>query len=160
MVKKLIAVGAALAGVLLCAQVHADDTLAIVVGKSSSIDSLSAADLQKIFKGEKSKAPDGSKVVVVMRDTGSPERDAALAGIYKMSEAEYNKYFLQATFTGAVQAAPKALSSGAAIKQFVSSTAGGIGYVKSSEIDDSVKVVKVDGKAPTDGDYPIKIGGK
>jgi ABC-type phosphate transport system substrate-binding protein len=145
---------------LLAGACLADETLAVIVPKSSGIDSLSASDLQRIFKGEKAKGPDGVKLVVVMREAGSAERDAALAGIYKMGEADYNKYFLQATFTGAVQAAPKSLSSPAAMKAFVGTTTGAIGYVKSADADDSVKVVKVDGKAPSDPGYPLKLGAK
>lgn len=135
---------------------QAQEHIALVVGKSTGIDNLSSIELQKLFKCEKSKAPDGSKVTVVMRDTGSAERIAVLTSVLKMAEGEYSKHILQATFTGAVQAAPKSLSSGGAVKQFVSSTPGGLGYIKASEIDDSVKVVKVDGKSPTDADYPLK----
>lgn len=149
-----ITLAASLTGI---AGLQAEDALAIVVSKTCAVDSISSAELQKIFKAEKTKGPDGSKVVVVMRDAGSPERDAALAGILKMSEAEYKKYFLQATFTGAVQNAPKTLSSSEAVKQFVTTTTGGIGYIKSSDIDESVKILKVDNKAPTDPDYPLKL---
>src|SRR4051812_13771979 len=95
------------------------DNLAIIVNKGCHVDNLTAADLAKYFKADKTKAPDGTKFVIVMHDTGRPERDAALREIFKMSEAEYANHFVEATFTGAVAAAPKAFGSAAAVKKFV-----------------------------------------
>ena len=131
------------------------DHLAVIVGKTSKLDDVSSADLQRYFKAEKSKTPDGVKLVIVMLDLGRPEREAALRSIYKMSEAEYNDYFVGATFTGAVQSAPKALPSVAAVKKFVAETPGAIGYVRASDADDTVKSLKVDGKAPGEAGYKI-----
>ena len=76
---------------------------------------------------------------------------------FKCSEAEYNDYFAGQVFTGAVKSAPKACPSSAAMKEYVAATPGALGYVKASEADDSVKVLKVDGKAPSDADYGLKI---
>lgn len=131
--------------------------LAIVVNKASSLDNLSSAELTKYFKADKSKAPDGTKVVIVMQAPGRAERAAALKGIYKMSESEYSDYFVEATFTGAVAEAPRALADGAAVKSFVAGNAGGLGYIAASEADDSVKVLKVDGKAPGDAGYKLSL---
>ena len=131
--------------------------LAIVVAKNRDIDNVTSDELTKIFRAEKNKGSDGVRFVLIARETGSPERTAALAGIYKVSEDEYAKYFLQATFTGLVQAAPRSLTSPAAMRQFVASTPGAIGYLRGSDVDDSVKVVKVDGKSPGDADYSLKI---
>jgi len=133
------------------------DQLAVVVGKTSSLDGVTTAELQKYFKAEKSKMPDGTKIIIVMQDVGNAARDAALHGIYKMSEAEYNDYFVGQTFTGAVQSAPKSFPSVAAVKAFVAATSGAIGYLRASDADDSVKVLKVDGKSPGDADYSLKM---
>jgi hypothetical protein len=141
---------------LFVAGARAED-LAIIVNKTNSLENITSAELVKYFKAEKSKAPDGKKIVIVMQDAGRPERAAALKDIYKMSETEYNDYFVEATFTGAVAAAPKALPSGAAVKSFVAETPGGLGYALSSEADASVKVLKIDGKAPGDADYKLKM---
>jgi ABC-type phosphate transport system substrate-binding protein len=151
-----LVLGMLLIGVEARAQDKSGD-LAIIVNKSCSLDNVSRAELVKIFKGEKSKNPDGAKYVIIMRDSGSPERSAALRGIYSMSDAEYEKYFLQATFAGTVQAAPKVLTSSTGVCQFISSSPGAISYVGGGDADSSVKVVKVDGKAPGDAGYPLKL---
>ena len=110
-------IGICLVAVLISAPVIGEektDHLAIIVSKSSQFEDISTSNLQKYFKAEKSKTPDGKKIVIFMMDLGRPERDAALKHIYQMSESEYTDFFVSATFTGAVQAAPKALSSPAA----------------------------------------------
>jgi ABC-type phosphate transport system substrate-binding protein len=131
--------------------------LAIVVNPACSLDNLSSAELTRIFKAEKTKNPDGVKYLLTTRETGSPERNAALKVIYQMTDSEYEKFFLQATFAGTVQSAPKQLASTSAVLQFVGGSPGAISYLRASDADGSVKILKIDGKSPGDPDYPIKI---
>jgi ABC-type phosphate transport system substrate-binding protein len=131
--------------------------LAVIVNKNSPLNNVTSEELAKILRGEKAKDANGVRFVLTTREAGSPERAAALAQIYKMGEDDYSKYFLQATFTGQVQAAPRALSGAAVAKQFVSVTPGAISYVRSSDADDSVKILKVDGKSPGEAGYPVTI---
>ena len=134
------------------------DNLVIVMAADSTTDGVTAADLAKTFRGEKSRTADGKKFVIVMREPGSGERAAALSQIYNMSEPEYKTYFLQATFTGTVTSAPKNQSSADSMKAFIAKTPGAIGYVWAKDVDASVKVIKIDGKGPGDADY--KLNGK
>jgi ABC-type phosphate transport system substrate-binding protein len=139
---------------------RADDAaadLAVIVNKASKLSDVTSVDLAKYFKADKTKTPDGTKLVIVMQDPGHGAREAALKDIFKMSEEAYNEHFVEATFTGAVAAAPKSLPSAAAVKKFVAETPGAIGYVHASEADDSVKVLKVDGQAPGEAKYGLKI---
>jgi ABC-type phosphate transport system substrate-binding protein len=131
--------------------------LAIVVGKSCSLDNVTSAELAKIFRAEKSKDANGVRFFILTREAGSAERTAALAGIYKLSEDDYAKYFLQATFIGLVQSAPREMSSSPAMLGYVVRIPGAIGYVRASDADDSVKILKVDGHAPGEAGYPLKV---
>ena len=131
--------------------------LAIIVSKSRDVDNVTSEELTKIFRAEKPKGSDGVRFILIAREPGSAERAAALAGIYKASEDDYAKYFLQATFIGLVSSAPRPFSSAAALRQFVANTPGAIGYLRGSDVDDSVKIIKVDGHAPGEADYPLKI---
>jgi hypothetical protein len=158
MLKKLLAlVPAILLRAAIAAAQDKSSDLAIVVNASCSLDNVSSAELAKIFKAEKSKTPEGAKFLIGVRETGSAERKAALEAIYHMTDAEYEKFFLQATFAGTVTAAPKVLAGAGAARLFVAGSPGAICYLRASEADSSVKVVKVDGKAPGDPGYPIKI---
>jgi len=131
--------------------------LAIIVAKGSTLDNLTSEELNKIFLEEKSKSPDGHKYVVTVHVAGSAESKAALGGIYKFDQGEYDTYFLRALFAGRIHEKPQPLSGGAAVRQYVAATPGAIGYLRASEVDESIKIIKVDGKSPGDADYPLKI---
>jgi ABC-type phosphate transport system substrate-binding protein len=133
------------------------ETLAIIVSKKSGLDSVSSSELVKIFKAEKRKDPAGFKYIVIMREPGSRERSTVLSQIFRMSEDEYSRYFLQAVFTGAVPSAPRQVNSAAAVKRFIADNPGAIGYVRASDQDESVKTLRVDGKLPDDQGYQISM---
>jgi ABC-type phosphate transport system substrate-binding protein len=131
--------------------------VAIVVNPACSLTDVSLPDLAKIFKAQRTKTPDGNKFVLTSRETGSPERESILSAVYQMSDPQYEKYFLAATFAGTIQSAPKVIVTGVSVCQFVASEPGAIGYLRATETDNTVKVLKVEGKAPGDPNYPIKM---
>jgi ABC-type phosphate transport system substrate-binding protein len=133
-----------------------DEALAIIVNKSNPITNVSLTELRKIFMAQQTRWPSGNRVTVVMREPGQDERATALRLIYRMSERDFNRYFLRGTFTGETQSVPKTLATGSSVDKFVFNVPGAIGYVRASEVDDSVKVVRVDGHAPRDVGYPLK----
>jgi hypothetical protein len=133
------------------------NALAIIVNKASAMDDVSLTDLAKIFKAQKATGPDGVAFVLGVRDAG-PDHVCAIKKIYGMdTDAQYDKYFLQAAFAGTVQGPPAVLSSSAAVLQFVSASPGGISFLCAGDVDGSVKVLKVDGKAPGDAGYELTI---
>jgi len=138
----------------------AEDSLAIVVNRSNPVDSLSFPELRKIFMGEQDHWSNGRRITVVMMEPGRVERQAVLAQIYKMDEKDFNQYFLHNMFTGELHAAPKALGSSTEVLKFVFNIPGAIGYLKPSEVNDSVKVVRIDSRLPGEKDYAIRLHGK
>src|SRR5271167_3997366 len=112
--------------------VSAGDEVDVIVSKANSTADLSAADAKKIFMGDKSVWPSGKRVTILMLAPGQPERAVILKEIYKMSEGDFSKYFLQAAFSGRVTAPPKDVGSAAQMKQLVAENPGAIGYLKKS----------------------------
>jgi len=141
LVLSLLVLLAALASSNRITTVAADDQVAIIVNPANPVTTLSVAEAQKIFLAEKSTWPNGKRIVLLMAAPGTPNRDVILKKIYKMSDSEFVKYFIQAGFTGEVSAPPKDVSSAAQIKQLVAANAGAIGYVGAADTDDTVKVV-------------------
>jgi ABC-type phosphate transport system substrate-binding protein len=133
-----------------------DEALAIIVNKSNPIVNVSLTELRKMFMAQQTQWASGNRVTVVMRQPGQGERATALRLIYRMSERDFNRYFLRGTFTGETQSVPKTLATAAGVAKFVFNVPGAIGYVRASEVDGSVKIVRVDGHAPWDGGYPLK----
>lgn len=140
-VSSLLAAGAVLLFLQPARQTLAADEVDVIVNKANTLDELTVAEARKVFMGDKSVWPSGKRVTILMMAPGQPERAVILREIYKMSDGDYTKYFMQAAFTGRVTAPPKETSSAAQMKQLVSENPGAIGYVKKSDVDDTVKVV-------------------
>ena len=133
------------------------ESLAIIVNRDNPVENLSLNELRTVFLGERSHWPNGRRITLVMMEPGQPERDALVRDVCHMSESDLRRRFLQGLLTGEVLVSPKTLSSPVGVRKFVFNVPGAIGYLRPEDVDDSVKVVRVDGHLPTDPDYPLKI---
>ncbi|HLJ24984.1 MAG TPA: hypothetical protein VKT71_12800 [Candidatus Acidoferrales bacterium] len=119
----------------------AGDEVAVIVNKTNTVDDLPLADARKFFMGDKSTWPSGKRVTILMLGAGQPERAVILREIYKMPEDQLGQYFVQAAFAGKISAPPKDVGTAAMMKAAVAANPGAIGYVKKSDLDDTVKAV-------------------
>jgi Ni/Co efflux regulator RcnB len=131
--------------------------LAIIVNRSNPIDNIPYMELQKVFLGERNRWTNGRRVTTVMRERGSPEREFVLNALYGMAEQDFERHWLRVQFSGEVQSPPKILSSAEGMKRFVFNVSGAIGYLRADELDDSVKVIRVDGHAPGEASYRFRL---
>jgi ABC-type phosphate transport system substrate-binding protein len=134
-----------------------EQSLAIVVNRANPVDNLSFSELRKIFLGRRSHWPNGRRIAVAMLDYGQPERQTILERVYQMDENGYRNYFLRGMFRGEVFMSPKTLASPTVARKFVFNAPGAIGYMRASDVDDSVKVLRIDGHLPLDKDYVLQI---
>jgi hypothetical protein len=75
-----------------------------------------------------------------------------------MSEAQYNRFFMQAVFAGKLNEAPRVIPSASAMKAIAANWPGAVTYILASQVDDSVKALRIDGLLPSDPGYPLKVG--
>ena len=134
-----------------------EHNLAIIVNRSNPVENLSFIELRKIFLGERSHWPNGRRIAVAMMDSARPERRTILREVYRMTEGDYRDHFLKGVYAGDVFVAPKTLSSPAVVGKFVFNALGAIGYLRASDVDGSVKVVRIDGRLPNDLDYRLQL---
>lgn len=132
------------------------ESLAIIVNRENPIENLSMAELRTIFLGERSHWPNGRRITLVMMETGQ-ERDTVVRDVCRMSESDLRRRFLQGLLTGEVLVSPKTLATPVGVRKFVFNVPGAVGYVRPEDVDDSVKVIRIDGHLPSDADYPLKI---
>ena len=133
------------------------EDLAIIVNKTNPVEAMTLAELRDVFLAERSRWPNGRKVTITMLDIGNPERDVVLRTIYRMREADFNRSFLRARFAGETTEEPKLLASPTNMVRFVFNAPGAIGYVRASSLDGSVKVLRIDGRAPGEPGYRIRF---
>lgn len=133
------------------------EPIAVVVNRSNPLTELSLVDLRRVFRGQRSRWSNGRRVTLVMRDPGTPERDAILRSVYGLDEAEYRRSYLQAVFGGQPSDAPKSLASNSGVLRFVYNVPGAIGYVRARHVDASVKMLRIDGRLPGDPGYRLEV---
>jgi len=131
--------------------------LAIIVNRSNTVDALSTSELRRVFLGDRSHWPNGRRITLVMREPGEQERRSMLRDVYQMSESDLKNHFLHGLFTGDILVSPKILATSVGVRKFVFNVPGAIGYVRLSDVDDTVKVLRVDELLPEDKGYRLKV---
>jgi ABC-type phosphate transport system substrate-binding protein len=120
--------------------------MAVVVNKDNKVEDVTAVHLGKIFRSEIKKWPDGKAVVLVLHKNSEGETET-LERLIKMSPGELKA--LIATHKDSIVMA----DSDADVLKIVQSTPGAVGLVEIHSIDNTVNVVKVDGKLPMESGY-------
>ena len=120
--------------------------MAVVVNKDSKAENITAAHLGKLVRSEIKQWPDGKAVVLVLHKNSEGETET-LERLIKMSPAELKA--LIASHKDSIMIA----DSDAEVLKIVQSTPGAVGLVEIHSIDNTVKVVKVDGKLPMESGY-------
>lgn len=138
-------------------QTASEQNLAIVINLSNPIENLSMAELRKIFLGERSHWPNGRRITLVMMEPGQPERAAVLSLICQMNESDFNNHFLHGLFTGEVFVSPKTLATPVGVRKFIFNVPGAIGYLRATDVDASVKIIRIDQRIPEDKGYRLHI---
>jgi ABC-type phosphate transport system substrate-binding protein len=133
------------------------DPLAIVVNRSNPVDDLPFSELRKIFLGSRSHWSNGRRITIVMRDPGEPERRTILHEVCGMSEDQLKTHFLRGLFTGEILVSPKVLSTPSGVRRFIFNVPGAIGYLRERDVDDSVKVVRIEELLPGDKGYRLRV---
>lgn len=122
---------------LLSASALAD--IAVVVNPANA-NTVSADDLNRLFLGRTSNFADGSKATPLNLAEGVAARDEFGTKVLNRSSAQLKAYWSKLVFTGK-GTPPKELTDDAAVKAAVAADATAIGYISSSSVDGSVKVV-------------------
>lgn len=135
----------------------ASEPLAIVVNKSNSVDELSFVELRRVFLGERSHWTNGRRITLVMREPGEPERRTILHDVCGMNEDQFETHILRGLFTGDILVSPKILATPTGVRKFLFNVPGAIGYLRLSDVDSTVKVVRIDKLMPEDKGYKLRI---
>jgi ABC-type phosphate transport system substrate-binding protein len=120
--------------------------MAVVVNKENSVENVTSVHLSRIFRSEIKKWPDGKAVVLVLHKDSAGET-GTLERLIKMNADE-----LKALIAAHKDSIVMADSDADALK-IVQSTPGAIGLVDVRSVDNTINVVRVDGKLPMESGY-------
>jgi ABC-type phosphate transport system substrate-binding protein len=138
-------------------QSNPTEPLVIVVNRSNPVNELSFDELRRIFLGNRSHWPNGRRITLVMREPGEPERRTVLHDVCGMNEDQFKNHFVHGLFTGEILVSPKILASPVGVRKFIFNVPGAIGYLRVADVDDSVKVVRIDELLPDDKAYKLRM---
>ena len=124
------------------AQSAGSNAIAVVVHKDTPVSNIRSLTLRRIFMGKQLAWPNGQHIFLVNREASSDVRGAFYARVLRLDR---NKEFLE-KITAALR--PVTRQSDADVRDYVAKTPGAIGYIKLSSVDNSVKVLPVDGVMP------------
>jgi ABC-type phosphate transport system substrate-binding protein len=112
----------------------------VIVHPSAGFASLNEEDVARLFLGKSKSFPAGGQAVPVNQTEGAVARDKFNEVICKKNASQYKAYWSQLVFTGK-GSPPKDAGDDAAVKALVAANPNMIGYIDSSGVDASVKVV-------------------
>jgi hypothetical protein len=133
-----------------------ESAIAIVVHKATVVENLSLADLRSIFLADQQFWPDRTRIILLVRAPQSDERTFVLNSIYQMDEAQFRQYWIAKMFRAEVPRGPKIVFSTDMTLELVLAIPGSISFMRANEVTDQVRVVRVDGKLPSEAGYPLK----
>ena len=135
-------------------------SMVIIVNHENHLSELPIGELRRMLLGEVTRWPDGRRITIAMREPGQPERDAVLRLVCRMNDQDFTRSLLQAAYRGELQGGPKLLDTATGVRRFVFNVPGAIGYVRSDEVDGSVKVLRIGGTIPEEPAFGLTLRAK
>jgi len=119
---------------------QANAALSVVVAAGSGIPEMSQTEVRAIFLGKSKNFANGASASPAYQDEGSSKYAEFGDKVLRKSAAQLTQYWARLVFSGK-GSPPRSAADDGAVKAFVTSTKGGIGYIDSASVDSSVKVV-------------------
>lgn len=121
-----------------------DGPLSVIVNQNGPPSSLKLSELKSIFRGERQRWHNGTKITIALMKTSTPAGKITSRKIYDMSGDELNKYWLALVFQGKAQA-PNFFTSPSDLEAFVAQNPGAIGILEPAYVMPDLKVLIIDG---------------
>ena len=151
--RRLVGIVAATALVLLPRLAAAQVSLAVVVNTTNPTERLTTDQLRRLFLAETFTFPSGGRARIAMH-SGSTAGFAQKALAQRPERVRAR--WMAAVFAGEASAAPSELASVEDVRKFVKEHPDAIAFLPATAVDESVKVVRVDGYRPGDAAYPLR----
>jgi len=144
---------------LLCCQLlgvrEASGQIAVVVNQGNAIESVTLQSLQDIYAGNKVSWSNNYKIFPVTMKSSLEVSQSFFEEALGKSSREMQRAWIRLTLSGA-GAPPKVVGTEAEVLLYVAKNEGAIGFVSVDNVNDSVRVLAVQGKLPSEKGYLLK----
>jgi hypothetical protein len=127
--------------------------LAVVVSTQNPVDELSVSDLREVLLMERQHWRGGRRIYLILPGSGTLEKDLLLRRALRMSEDALRRHYLGKLYGGEIPAFPGTVASGSAARTVVAHAPNALAIIDSSEVDSTVKVLRIGGRRPGDEGY-------
>lgn len=134
----------------------ASGQIVMVVHSDYPQNDISVEIVRRLYTGTVTRLPDGTRVILTEY---APVRAMFYRAVSNMTIDEIRRRWLSIIFSGAGGRPPTEFIDVEELKRFVANTRGALGFMPWSEVDDRVKVLTVDGRAPGDPGYALDESG-
>lgn len=134
---------AAMAGLfatLIASATLAQAGVAVVVGSKSPASMLTSEQASQLFLGKTATLPGAGAAVLIDEAEGSPVRDAFYTKVAAKNAQQMKALWSRLLFSGSAQP-PKVGNTSADVKHLLNDNPNAVGYLDTSELDGSVKVL-------------------
>jgi ABC-type phosphate transport system substrate-binding protein len=135
------------------------DPLVFIVSAQQTTTTLSAADLRNIYLGRMTRWKNGHRIAVIVRPATSDAERAFLARLVRMSDIDFSQHWLGVIFRGEAPSPPQVIASAESVEKAVAANPDSIAFLLTSETlaedDRSIRILTVDGQAPSEARYPF-----
>lgn len=114
--------------------------VAVIVNPNNN-NELNTAQIKKIFLGKINTFPDGSKAIPFDLAKGQKPREMFLQKVLKRNESSLNSYWIRMLFSSKGKQ-PTMMDNDEAIKFIVANNIHAIGYISTTNIDATIKVIQ------------------
>ena len=129
-------------------------TLAVFVAKDSALQNLKMRELRRIYTNADDSGFSGQRSVPFNHTARSGDRIGFDMTVLRMSPEEVSRFWIDRKIRG-LPGPPRAVDSLSQLLRLVSRTSGGIGYARPNQLPNDVRVVRIDGKLPSEAGYPL-----
>lgn len=123
------------------ATVFASETIAVIIGINSPLEKLSLSTLKRVYLRKSLVDEKGKRWVPLNLNINDPLRQDFSLALFAQLPEEQNDYWNNQYFHGINP--PKVMASEEAVLRFVAATAGAIGYVRLSKVNEHVKILQL-----------------
>ena len=129
--------------------------VAVVVRPEVPVSDLSFGEVRKLLMGDRQFWSPGLRVTLLMRAPVAREREVILKTVYRMSEAEFRRFWIEKVFRQETPSGPKIVYSNDTATELVGAIPGAVAFVDAGQVPKGLKILRVDGHLPGERGYPL-----